>query len=93
MPTTKLFAWLCGFLLLTSTSVMAQYPVIDAEQVRSQMTGKKKGALIDTRTAEEYIQGHIPGAINIMPDDMKIKSASLPKDKTAPLIFYCRGVN
>jgi len=81
-----------GFIFFASAVATAQYPVIDSEQLRSHLFGKKKVALIDSRTAEEYQQGHIPGAINIMPDHMA-EGTRLPKNKSLPVIFYCRGVN
>ena len=93
MVRTRMFLFLLGFLFLTLTVAMAQYPVIDAEQLKSHVTGKKKVLLIDARPAEEYLQGHIPGAINIMPDHMKASGTRLPKDKSAAIIFYCRGVS
>jgi rhodanese-related sulfurtransferase len=70
---------------------MAQYPVINADQVRTWMQGKKKVVIIDSRTPEEYQEGHIPGSINIHPDRIKTETALLPKDKTTAMIFYCRG--
>ena len=92
MIKTRTIMFLFGFLFLSSTSVMAQFTVIDAGQLRSYLTGKKNAVLVDTRTPEEYQQAHIPGAINIPPDEMKAKAARLPKDKAAPIIFYCRGM-
>ena len=79
--------------LVFTTDALAQITSIDAEQVRSWMDGKRKVAIIDTRTFEEYQQAHIPGAMNIMPDQMQSAKGKLPKDKKTPIIFYCRGVN
>ncbi len=93
MSRTKLLLFLFGSLFLVSTSALAQYPVITAEQVKTWMEGKKKVCLIDARPAEEYQQGHIAGAINIMPDNMKTSGARLPKDKAGLIIIYCRGMN
>lgn len=47
--------------------------------------------LIDVRTAEEFVQGHIPGAINIdvKADDFNDRITSLDKRKTAAV--YCRS--
>lgn len=47
--------------------------------------------LIDVRTAEEFAQGHIPGAINIdvKANDFKDRITSLDKRKTAAV--YCRS--
>jgi rhodanese-related sulfurtransferase len=92
MSNTRMFTFLFGFLFLTSTIAMAQYPVIDSEQLKSHLTRKKKVVLIDSRTPEEYQQAHIPGAIIIPADQMKMEQAKLPKDKATPLIFYCRGL-
>jgi rhodanese-related sulfurtransferase len=93
MKKTRSFLFLFSFLFLSSTTVMAQFPVIDAEQLRSYVTGNKKSVLVDSRTSEEYQQAHIPEAINIMPDEMKAKAARLLKDKAALIIFYCRGMD
>jgi rhodanese-related sulfurtransferase len=93
MRMARISLLLLGFLFVFSSAVMAQYPIISAEQVKSWTTGKKAYLLIDARTAEEYQQGHIPGAINIMPDHMKLEASRLPKDKKTPMIFYCRGVS
>ncbi len=93
MIKTRTIMLLFGFLLLSSTSVVAQFSVIDAGQLRSYLIGKKNAVLVDTRTPEEYQQTHIPGAINIQPDEMQAKAPRLLKNKTAPVIFYCRGMN
>ncbi len=79
------------FLFIKATSAMAQFPTIDSEQLKTWMHGKQKAVLIDARPAEEYRQAHIPGAINIPADRMKTGTSHLPKDKAAPIIFYCRG--
>ena len=91
MRRTRMFMFLFGFLFLFSSAAMAQFPIINAEQVKSLIEGKKKVVVIDSRTPEEYQEGHIPGAVNIPPDQMKIETARIPKDRTTPMIFYCRG--
>ena len=93
MKRARMFMLLFCFTLFFSSTAMAQFPIVNAEHVKSLMEGKKKVVLIDSRTAEEYQQAHIPGAINIMPDHVKAKAASLPRDKTVPIIFYCRGMS
>ena len=80
------------FLLVISSTALAQFPVIDVDQMKTKLEGKQKIAVVDTRTFEEYQQGHIPGAINIIPDNIKSSSAKLPRDKKAPIVFYCRGM-
>jgi rhodanese-related sulfurtransferase len=85
--------FLACLVLLSASDALAQLSTIDAEQVRSWMDGKRKVALIDTRMPEEYQQAHIPGAINVMPEQMQSAKGKLPKEKTTPMIFYCRGMS
>jgi phage shock protein E len=47
--------------------------------------------LVDVRTAEEFNEGYIPGAINISLQELQQKIDSIPKDK--PVIVYCRSGN
>jgi hydroxyacylglutathione hydrolase len=91
MTRSRLFMFLFGFLFLTSTAVMAQFPVISAQDVKTRMTGKQKVVLVDARPADEYRAGHIPGAVNIYAENMKAEASRLPKDRSTPIIFYCRG--
>ncbi len=92
MRKASISLFLLGFMLLTATMAMAQYPVIDAHQLKTWLTGEKKVVLVDARMHEEYLQAHIPGAINIPAENMEKSKAKLPKDKSTPIIFYCRGL-
>jgi rhodanese-related sulfurtransferase len=83
----------CITLFLVSSVAMAQYPVITSEEVTTWMTGTSKVVLIDTRMRDEYRKGHIPGAVNIPAESMKGERARLPKVKSTPIIFYCRGMS
>ena len=54
---------------------------------------KKSAILIDVRSAEEFAQDHIPGAINI-PNET-IGTAEIPElpDKDQSILVYCRSGN
>ncbi len=91
MLKTRISLFIAALIMLFATAVTAQYPVISAQDLRSKMTEKKKAVLIDTRSVEEYRDGHISGAINIPAEQIKAEARLLPKDKSAPIIFYCRG--
>jgi rhodanese-related sulfurtransferase len=53
---------------------------------------QKKGMmLIDIRSAKEYEQGHIPGAVNIPLADIGDKIKKVKKEKE--LVVYCRSGN
>jgi hydroxyacylglutathione hydrolase len=92
MKIVKYFMALIALVLIFASPAQAQMPVVGAEDVKSLIDGKKRVVLIDTRNRDEYVAGHIPGAINIPADRMKREKAKLPKDPSTPIIFYCRGV-
>ncbi len=91
MRIQRVLTFATSIILLSAAVVMAQYPVVSVQDVKSMMTGKKKAVLIDSRSPEEYREGHIPGAINIPAEEMKAQAGHLPSEKSRPLIFYCRG--
>lgn len=55
--------------------------------------GTSAATVIDVRTAEEFAEGHLQGAVNIdlMSDSFAAKVGALPKD--AEYIVYCRSGN
>ena len=70
-------------ILFLLTACKSKYEVIDTNKA---LTLIENGAIIiDVRTEEEYIGGHITDAINIPLD--RIDSITYDKDKT--LVLYC----
>ena len=68
----------------------ANHPVIQPQEYKARfMDGKQPHTLVDVRTAEEYREGAIPGAINISVQELSAKLNKIPKDK--PVIVYCRS--
>ncbi len=52
----------------------------------------EEGAVIDVRTPEEYVQGHLPHAININIYDENFKEQVLRKVGERPVVLvYCRS--
>lgn len=49
----------------------------------------KSLTLLDTRTAEEFAQGHFPGAVNIALDELRESLGRL--DRTKPIYVNCRS--
>ncbi len=48
------------------------------------------GVLLDVRTQEEYLQGHIPDSRNLDVQEIQ-KAPSLWPDRNVPLFVYCRS--
>ena len=78
--------------LFLAATAAAQFASVGADQVKAMVTGKEKVRLVDVRSLEEYRAGHIPGAIHIPAERIAAEKGRLPKDKAAPIVFYCRGV-
>lgn len=47
--------------------------------------------VIDVRTADEYAQGHLAGALNIPYDEIASRIAAVAPDKNRRIVLYCRS--
>lgn len=75
--------------------------LVSADKVKELMA--KGIPVVDTRVANEYAEAHVKGAINVPYKEKSAKATSfdasqdsfdlakLPKDKAAPLVFYCNA--
>lgn len=45
--------------------------------------------IIDTRSAAEFVSGHIPGAVNAPAWKILLQRVPLPADKSIPLVVTC----
>ncbi|MFE6283395.1 ArsR/SmtB family transcription factor [Streptomyces sp. NPDC057877] len=45
--------------------------------------------VLDVRSHEEYLSGHIPGALNVPLEELDERLAALPEDRE--VVAYCRG--
>ncbi len=62
---------------------------IERQDLQKRLDGKNKPFLIEALPEESFNQGHIPGAVQMEPDDIRAGSADLPEDKSAPIVTYC----
>jgi len=69
-----------------------EFPVLSTAQLKAMLDAKKDFFLIDARTATEYQEAHIIGAVSIPENKFDESRALLPADKTKLLVFYCNGV-
>lgn len=58
----------------------------------SEVIGNREVQLVDVRTAPEYAEGHLPGALNLdMGQPGFMEDASAVLDKNRPVAVYCRS--
>ena len=69
---------------VASNIITGAMPVITWRELVEQ---KDKLLMVDTRTAEEYSFGTIPGAGNIPLDDLRERIAEIPKNQ--PVVVFC----
>ena len=69
----------------------AVYVNITAQQAKEIMDTQEGYIILDTRTQEEYDEGHIPGAILIPYDEITEKAEGILTDKDQLILVYCRS--
>ena len=69
----------------------AMYVNITAQEAKTIMDTEQGYVILDTRTREEYDQGHIPGAIQISHDEIMEKAEEMLTDKDQLILVYCRS--
>lgn len=67
------------------------YMNITAQQAKEIMVSQEGYIILDTRTQEEFDEGHIPGAILIPYDEILEKAEDMLTDKDQMILVYCRS--
>lgn len=74
----------------TGTLANGSIQLISPENARILLDENPAAVLIDVRTEEEYLAGHIPGSLLLPVDELADRLNELPPDKQTILIVYCR---
>lgn len=70
----------------------ASYRQISSNEAAKLMETEKDYVILDVRTAEEYVEGHIPKAINIANEIISEETTKdILKDKDKLILVYCRS--
>lgn len=69
----------------------AVYVSITAAEAKEIMDSREGYIILDTRTQEEYDEGHIPGAILIPHEEILEKAEDALTDKNQLILVYCRS--
>ncbi len=87
-----IFLLLLSLLMLVSVAAAVEtFKTVTADELKKMIDSEKQITVVDTRTEEEFKQGHLPKAVNIPPEKVNNIAALLPKAKSRSVIFYCRG--
>ena len=67
--------------------VASQVPRMTPQELETLMASARNVILIDTRSNEAYVAGHIPGAINMLESEVQTHYQGLPRN--AKIVLYC----
>lgn len=78
-------------LMLFSSICSADIQQIAPQTLMKMLQKQQAPFILDVRSALEYQQGHIQGAVNISYDQLQSNSALVDAYKDQPIIVYCRS--
>lgn len=82
-----------GYELEKEDEAMTDYISIDMETAKAKFETEGDYIILDVRRADEFANGHIPGAINVANEDITDKEPTELADKSQTIYVYCRSGN
>lgn len=92
----KIIPFLMALLLLAGCGAQSEestYRQVNAEEADSMMEEESGYIILDVRTAQEYSEKHIPGAINIPNETIGTEDIPVLPDMEQLILVYCRSGN
>jgi rhodanese-related sulfurtransferase len=68
---------------------MQDVPTISRFELKKRIDAKRPFALVETLAPEYFAKGHLPGAINLPPDQVEQLAPTLLPDQAAEIVVYC----
>ena len=63
---------------------------VDINEAVAGLADQKDAALLDVRELQEYVEGHIPGSMNVPVQNIEMAGMAIP-DKETPIYVYCQS--
>ena len=92
----RMIPFLMALLLLTGCGAQSEestYRQINAEEAAAMMEEESGYLILDVRTAEEFSEKHIPGAVNSPTETIGDQAIPELPDKEQLILVYCRSGN
>lgn len=67
------------------------YTEITQNEAKDMMDSKEELVILDVRTEEEYLEGHIENAILLPVDEISNRAEEILPDKDKKILVYCRS--
>src|SRR6266496_6179569 len=62
---------------------------ISREDLQAKINRHDKFALVETLSQDHFQQGHLPGAVNLPPDQIHQRASQVLPDQNTEVIVYC----
>jgi len=72
---------------------MTMERTISTEHLKTKLDRKDAVKVVETVAPERYREAHIPGALNIPPEQIKELAPQLLPDKDAEIVTYCTNMH
>ncbi|MBQ8528556.1 MAG: rhodanese-like domain-containing protein [Clostridia bacterium] len=91
----RLLPFVLSLMLLSSCgdpgSSSSGYRQISMDEAVKMMKDEKNYIILDVRRADEFAEGHIPGAINVPNEEIGTAEIAELPDKSQMILVYCRS--
>jgi molybdopterin/thiamine biosynthesis adenylyltransferase/rhodanese-related sulfurtransferase len=71
--------------------VKSEISELDAAEARELLAGPDAPLLVDVRERDEWVEGHIPGAVHVPRGHLESRIEQVVPDRSRPLVLYCAG--
>ena len=68
----------------------AAIKTVSAADVKAAIDKKEKAVILDVRDANEFVAGHLPGAVNVSRGTLEINIWNKVSDQNAKMYVYCK---
>lgn len=66
---------------------------ISTKELRAKLDRKENITLVETLAPERFREGHLPGAVNVPPEQLQQLAPQLLPNKNAEIITYCASTH
>jgi rhodanese-related sulfurtransferase len=70
---------------------MSAFPLVTREELKAKIDRGENFYLVEALSPELYRRAHLPGAVNVPPDQAGLLAPQLLPDKNREVITYCGG--
>jgi rhodanese-related sulfurtransferase len=71
--------------------VRSEIEEVDAAGTRALLASDGAPLLVDVRERDEWVEGHIPGAVHVPRGHLESRIEQVAPDRARPLVLYCSG--